>query len=186
MMPIRVRLPFFPDLGPGVSNTTIYGKPATDMAAKDLYPRWYEFRTNRLASALATLRSALQERSPRTEILIHQPGTWGNLMPWELPGAKLDGAATPKPMAKPVPNALPAFLWISSTYKKVVPPGTAPMNAGDRFARQTAPMLAWVGEKITPETKAMLATTKLGLFLDLSEASLEDAEGLLARIVIEP
>ncbi|MBC7809319.1 MAG: hypothetical protein H7145_24555 [Akkermansiaceae bacterium] len=186
-MQTRVRLPYFPDLGPNVSNSTINGQPATALGAKDLYPRWYEFRAKQLSAAHLVLRAAIKSESPCIEVLTQHLGMWGMVMEWPLPTAIPTTAAAPpaKPPPPAKPAAPPAFQWLPFSFSERVPEGAAPMNRSERFARQMARSVAWLS-KPTPEAKAAMASTKYGLLLDLSRASVADTDEILSQIIIGP
>ncbi|MBC8135732.1 MAG: hypothetical protein H8F28_07600 [Fibrella sp.] len=184
-MQTRVRLPYFPDMGPNVSNSTINGQPATTMGAKDLYPRWYEFRAKQLSAALDSLRTAIKAESPQTELLVQNPGTWGGLTEWvpSAPVAAATARSKPVPNAKPAPP--PAFQWLPLSFMAGIPPGATPMNRSDRFARQMTRSVEWL-RKPTPQAKTAMASTKYGLLLDIAQAPVTDADEILSQIIIEP
>lgn len=181
-MPTWVSLPYFPDLGPNVRNAHIDGKPATELAAKDLYPRWQDFRTKQLSVALDTLRSAIATEVPTLELLMPNQDIWGGLKTWESSAVAI---SPPEPISSTNPALHPVFIWLPFVYKDITPPGTVPLKGNERFARQLNRFVSWMSTPPTPEAKQMIASTKFGLLLDLTAAPLADAEELLSQIIIE-
>jgi hypothetical protein len=181
--PTRVRIPYFPDLGPGVQRGQIIdGKPATELGAKDVYPRWYGFRAKRLSAVLASLHGALKGEGVKQELLVQSPGTWDSLTPWEPARAPV---TLTKSAFRAEPAPPPAFLWLPFAYSDKAPAGAAPMKRSERFARQIALSVSWMGKPLPKEAKATMGSTRYGLLLDLTQAPLVDVDELLSQIVIE-
>ena len=180
----RVRLPFFPDLGPNVQNMSINNEKATTLGAKDAYPRWYAFRAKRLAQTRNALREALLAKNPARSLFWQADQGWGGLGEW-LPEAT--DPAPPKPaVATPKNNAVPGFFWLSHTYRPQ-PLNTPPMKNNERFAPQVSQQLNWI---INPPKKPIAKNDtpppQVGLLLDLTQAPFSEVKDLLSQIVFTP